>query len=117
MHRSALAMQRACRLESLVPPMSLPVSVLPRLALHHQRSRASGKARHPLLGHFPHRTGPKAHEVTLFAAMVVVALLVTLSGLIGLAEILLPDLRCSEEGISCQIEIGARVPTTPKPAG
>ena len=117
MHRSALAMQRASRLQSLVPPMSSPVSALPRLALHHQRSRASGKARHPLLGHFPHRTGPKAHEVTLFAAMVLAALLVTLSGLIGVAEILHRDLPCSEESIACHIGIGARDPTTPKPAG
>jgi hypothetical protein len=117
MHRSSLAMRRAGRLESLAPPMSSPVSAPPRPALHHRRSRESGKARHPLLGHFPHRTGPKAHEVTLFAAMVLAALLVTLSGLIGVAEILHRDLPCSEEAASCDIGIGARDPTTPKPAG
>jgi hypothetical protein len=117
MHRSAFAMRRASRLESLGPAMSSPVSALARPALHHQRSRARGQARQPLLGHFPHRTGPKAHEVTLFAAMVVAALVVTLSGLIGLAEILLPNLACSQEGISCQTTVDARDPTTPKPAG
>ena len=98
-------------------PMSSPVSAVARPALHRERSREGGKARQPLLGHFPHRAGPKAHHVALFAAMVIAALLVTLSGLIGVAEILHRDLPCLEEGISCHIGIGARDPTTPKPVG
>ena len=101
----------------LSDPMSSPISAVAPPALHRERSREGGKARHPLIRHFPHGTGPEAHHVTLFAAMVIAALLVTLSGLIGVAEILHRDLPCSEEGIACHIGIGARDPTTPKPAG